>query len=174
MADRQTTAPQAPTDNGQPPMAAQIPPTPPTEPPNMEKRDPVSQMKNDHARFERVLQFIQAHPTIFAKQGAVLRTWRTHRGQRLGPYYQLAYRDNARQQWIYLGRSEELVRRVRNLLAELHRPRDQRRLSRRLQAQVRASLKCEKARLKQFCAIQGIHLKGWEFRGIRKACPPPR
>ena len=45
--------------------------------------------------------------------------WRTYRGKRLGPYFQLAYRDRNCQHWVYLGRSQDLADRVRDLLARL-------------------------------------------------------
>ncbi|MFH1920315.1 MAG: hypothetical protein ABIP48_10575, partial [Planctomycetota bacterium] len=77
-------------------------------------------------------------------------------------------------QWsIYLGRSEGLARRVRDLLARLQHPRRWRRASRRLQAQVRASLRVAKAQLRKELARWGIKLKGWEFRGVRRAFAQP-
>ena len=60
------------------------------------------------------------------------------------------------------------ARKVRELLDNLHRPRNQRRLSRRLQAQVRSSLRQATTHLKELCARWGINLKGFEFRGARK------
>jgi len=83
------------------------------------------------------------------------------------------YRKGGRQWSIYLGRSEELARRVRDLLARLQHPRRWRRDSRRLQAQVRASLRKAKAQLREKLARWGIILKGWEFRGIRRAFAHP-
>ena len=140
-----------------------------TIPPNLENRPPVNQNKNDVARLQRVSQFIQENRKIFARQGTVAATWRTYKGRRLGPYYQLAYRDQDRQHWIYLGRSEELAQQVRDLLENLHRPRNQKRLYRRLEAQARHSLQLAKAQLKEVCREWGITLKGYEFRGARKA-----
>ena len=74
-----------------------------------------------------------------------------------------------RGQYLAVGRSEELARRVRDLLARLQHPQRWRRASRPLQSQVRASLRKTKAQLKQQLAHWGIHLKGWEFRGVRRA-----
>ena len=162
------------------PTAASIPTTLPSAPPsNPEKRNPVSQNEKDAARFERIQQFIQAHREIFARGGAIVPTWRTYSGKRLGPYYQLAYRDRGRQHWLYLGRSEQLTRQIRELLDSLHRPRDRHRLYRRLQTQARSSLRRVKAHLKEVCAKWSITLKGFEFRGVRKALAsrglsPPR
>ena len=133
----------------------------------MEKCPPVSQKNAD--RFLRVKAFLQAHRALFANQGAVAATWRTYRGKRLGPYFQLAYRDRGRQHWVYLGRSLDLADRVRDLLARLHAPRDRRRQSKRLQSQVRSSLRHAKNQLAQLLAVWGINLKGFEFRGARQA-----
>ncbi|MFH1922144.1 MAG: hypothetical protein ABIP48_19950 [Planctomycetota bacterium] len=108
-------------------------------------------------------------PGVFATQGTVVSTSRTYRGRRLGPYFRLAFRKGGRQWSIYLGRSEGLARRVRDLLARLQHPRRWRRASRRLQAQVRASLRKAKAQLRKELAVRGITLKGWEFRGVRRA-----
>jgi len=63
----------------------------------MEKRPPVNQ--KNAGRFLRVRAFLQAHKALFANQGTVAATWRTYRGKRLGPYFQLAYRDRGRQHW---------------------------------------------------------------------------
>ncbi len=136
--------------------------------PNPEKPNPVSQKQKHTARLQHVQHFIKANPQIFARQGTVAATWRTYKGKRLGPYYQLTYRDQDRQHWLYLGRSEQLAHQVREFLHNLHRPRDQHRLNRRLQSQARTSLRLAKTHLKQLLAPRGITLKGWEFRGIRK------
>ena len=162
-------SPKATPTNANPRTAGSKPTTPDPAPPNPEKHHPVSQNKKDAARFQRVQQFIQANRKIFARQGSVAPTWRTHNGKRLGPYYQLAYRDRGRQHWLYLGRSEELARLVRELLDTLHRPHHEHRLYRLLQSQVRSSLRQATAQLKDVCAKWGITLKGFEFRGARNA-----
>ena len=133
----------------------------------MEKRDLVDQ--KSAARFERVRAELAAQPAVFAAQGAVVATWREYRGRRLGPYFQVAYRRGGRQRSIYLGRCEELARRVRELLARLQRPRRQRRTFARLKAQVRSSLRRWKVHLKKQLAAWGIRLKGFEFRGVGRA-----
>ena len=79
---------------------------------------------------------------------------------------------------MYLGACKALADRVRELLDRLQwrpRARRARRGLRKLQAQVRASLRQEKARLRKLLAVWGITLKGWEFRGVRRAfqSPPP-
>ena len=73
------------------------------EGPNTEKHDPVDEKKT--ARFEREEPYVLAHGARFAHQGAVVASWQTYRGRRLGPYYWLAFRDSGRQRSIYLGRS---------------------------------------------------------------------
>ncbi len=146
--------------------AAPNPPSP--DPLDPEKRNPVNQKQNHAARFDIVQQFIKANAQVFARQGTVAATWRTYKGKRLGPYYQLTYREDGRQHWLYLGRSEQLAQQVRQFLAALHGPRDRHRLNRRLQSQARASLHLAKAQLKEVCAKRGITLKGYEFRGVHK------
>jgi len=116
-------------------------------------------------RWERVRAELAARPALFARRGAVVATWRSYGGRRLGPYFQLAFREGARQRSIYLGRCRKLARRVRELLARLQRPRRERRRFARLTAQVRASLGRWKARLREELAQWGVQLKGFEFRG---------
>jgi hypothetical protein len=106
---------------------------------------------------------------VFARQGSVVATWRAYRGRRLGPYFRLAFREDGRQRSIYLGRCRELARRVGSLLAGLQRPLRQRRVVRRLEAQVQASLKRFRAKLAEALAPLGIRIKGSEFRGGRRA-----
>ena len=86
--------PQHPTPNSAPcPTDMQ---TRHTGPPNTEKRDPGDQNEKDLARFRRVELFLLQHPQRFATQGSVAATWRTYRGRRLGPYFQLIYRRDGR------------------------------------------------------------------------------
>ncbi len=151
-----------------PPTARPVPTPPSPAPPNPEKRDPVSQNLKGAARFQKVQLFIKANVQVFTRQGTVAATYRTYKGKRLGPYYQLTYRDQGRQHWLYLGRSEKLADQVREFLGELHTPRDQLRLNRRLQSRARAALRLAKAQLKELLAQRGVSLKGWEFRGVRK------
>ena len=132
-----------------------------------EKRKVVDQKAA--ARFERVEAQVAAAPGVFAAGGTVVASWRTYRGRRLGPYFRLAYRKGRRQWSIYLGRSEELAQRVRDLLAGLQKHNRWRRTSRRMQARARAALREAKVQMKKELARWGITLKGWEFRGVRRA-----
>ena len=133
----------------------------------MEKRKHVTQKLVE--RFERVRAYLVARPARFAAQGTVVATSRTYRGRRLGPYFQLAWREAGRQRRLYLGRSLELVERVRNLLDRLQRPLRQRRLFARLKRQARSALRRWMADLKPVLARSGIELKGFELRGTRRA-----
>src|SRR4030042_6599751 len=82
----------------------------------MENRKTVDQ--NTH----RALGLIASRPTLFARQGAVVATWRRYGGRRLGPYFRLAYREAGRQCSVYLGRAGRGVEAARGAWAELQRP----------------------------------------------------
>ena len=122
-------------------------------------------------RFERVRSYVLAHPALFASQGSVAATWRTYRGRRLGPYFQVSWRESGRQRWLYLGRSQELADRVGELLARRQHGHRQRRLFARLKRQARSAYRRWKVFLRQLLAGWGIQMKGFEFRGSRRALP---
>ena len=82
----------------------------------VEKREVVDQ------KVDRALGLIAARPGVFARQGAVVATWRPYRGRRLGPYWRLAYRDGGRQRSVHLGRNGPGVERVRQAFARVQRP----------------------------------------------------
>ena len=137
----------------------------------MEKRTPVDQPVGDQeSRFDRARTFILANPRLFASQGSVVATWRARAGKRFGPYYRLAYRRHGRQHSIYLGPCH-LADRLREFLAQLQRRHQ---LYKRLQTQVRASLKHAKTHLAQQLAPLAITLKGYEFRGAARALSKSR
>ena len=125
------------------------------------------------ARWERVEAQLAAAPGVFAVGGTVVTTWRTYRGRRLGPYFRLAYRKGRRQCSIYLGRSAELARRVRDLLARLQEEHRWRRTTRRMRREVRRSLRRWLEYLGRQLAQLGIERKGFEFRGVRRALAIP-
>ena len=140
----------------------------------MEKRRPVDQLPgHQENRFNRARTFILANPRLFATQGSVVATWRVRRGKRFGPYYRLAYRRDGRQRSIYLG-PRRVADRLREFLAQLQRPHHRHQLYKRLQTQVRASLRHAKAHLAQQLAALGIILKGYEFRGAARALSKSR
>jgi len=140
-------------------------------PPNTEKRDLADQ--KTAARLQRIESFLRRHRALFAAQGTVVATWRVYRNRRLGPYFQIVYRRAGRQRALYIGRSRELADHLRRLLHQFQRTHRTRRLFKRLQAQARASLRRAKAQLKELLALHGIQLKGFEFRGVRRALPLP-
>jgi len=127
----------------------------------MENRKSVDQ--NSH----RALGLIASRPTLFARQGAVVATWRKYRGRRLGPYFRLAYREAGRQCSVYLGRASRVVEAVRARLAELQRPLKRSRIYRQARAQIKASLGPVKRELDRRLRRVGLYMKGFEVRGWR-------
>jgi hypothetical protein len=117
-------------------------------------------------RFEKIRRLVARRARIFFRQGAVVASWRQWAGRRLGPYYRLAYREQGRQRSIYLGKSESLAEKVRQLLAAVQQPRREERCLERLQANARAALRATKDQLRKHLAVWGIRLKGSEFRGV--------
>ena len=132
----------------------------------MEKPRLVDQ--NRSAQADRLLAFVRGHAEVFARQGTLVAGWREYRGRRLGPYYRLAYREAGRQRSLYVGRSQGLIGLVRRLLERLQRPFRQSRLLGDLKVRARAALRGHKAVLRRHLAQWGIHLKGFEFRGLRR------
>jgi hypothetical protein len=117
------------------------------------------------------LALIAAEPGRFRRQGVVVAGWRTYRGRKLGPYYRLAFRRDARQCSVYLGRCRELADRVRAALKRLREPLRRARQIARMRAAVKASLRREKLRLEGQLRKFGLYLKGFETRGWRTADP---
>jgi hypothetical protein len=148
--------------------------SPTTAPLKLENRPVVDQL--DHP----ALRLLAAQPELFLQQGSVIATWRRRNGKTFGPYYRLSYRSGGRQYAIYLGRTGALVEQVRDTLATLQRPRTERREFKRLERQVRASLRIEKISLRKLLYPYGLRLKGNEIRGwrhlfrFRKLLPPRR
>lgn len=70
-----------------------------------------------------------------------------------------------------LERIESFLHRLLDQFQGVHRTR---RLFKRLETQARASLRRAKAQLKKLLAHRGIQVKGFEFRGVRRALPPIR
>ncbi len=112
---------------------------------------------------------IAAQPQIFARQGAVVATWRAYRDRTSGPYYELSYRDGRRQMSVYLGREGPLVEQVRQMLAELQSPLRRLHAYRRTRKEVRRMLHGYKAGLNQALRALGLRMKGYEVRGWRSA-----
>ena len=113
------------------------------------------------------LRLIAARPDIFARRGHIAASYRSRNGKRFGPYYRLAFRDGDRQCSIYLGVDGPLVQQVGQSLDAVQRPRRQFRAISRLQRQIRAALRVEKRHLSALLRPYGLHLKGFELRGMR-------
>ena len=113
------------------------------------------------------IRLIGARPELFARQGAVVATWRRRDGRTFGPYYRLAYRQDVRQCSVYLGRAGQLVTQVRQLLAALQRPMRQQRLHARVCRRIRSALRLQKRRCAALLRPFGLRLKGFEVRGWR-------
>jgi hypothetical protein len=130
----------------------------------------------------RALALIGAMPSLFARQGAVLATWRRRNGKLFGPYYRLDYRLDGRRCSIYLGRAGELVQQVRQALGALQQRLAAYKDIDRLMRRIRAALRAEKVRLGRLMQPLGLRLKGFEVRGWRFSplrgllarCPRPR
>lgn len=122
-------------------------------------------------RRARIDAFIETHRQALAAHGAVRCTWRNYDGRRLGPYYHLSYVEAGKPRALYLGCSAALARKTAQALAKLQRPAHQARCLAQLRRQARAALQRQKESLRRQLAGRGIILKGWEFRGVRKAFP---
>jgi hypothetical protein len=120
----------------------------------------------DHA----AIRLVSAWPDVFALQGSVVATLRHRNGRTFGPYYRLAYREDGRQRSVYLGKAGAIVERVRQMLHYLQKPWREWRATRRLERQVRASLRANNVRLKMLLLPLGLQLRGFNIRGWRR-CP---
>lgn len=132
----------------------------------MEKRDSVAQKRR------AVLNLLADRQDIFARQGSVQASWRHYQGQRLGPYYQLRYREGGRQRRVYLGADGEVAADVHRILAELQTPLRARRELAALEAVARAGLRRQKRHMARELAKLGLNMKGHEIRGWRAARGP--
>ena len=121
----------------------------------------------------RALDLIASNAALFARQGAVVASWRDYRGRKLGPYYRLAYREDGRQRSVYLGCCARLVERVRQALAAVQAPLRQSRVLRRLKTRAKAAFRAAKAELDRRLRPVGLFLKGMEIRGWRTSVFPP-
>ena len=136
--------------------------------PNTEKTRSVDQKLPP--RWQRIFGFLDARRPLLAVQGAIVATWRTYRGKRLGPYYRLAYREKGRQRSLYLGCCVELVERVRDAMGEIQGRLREGQVMRRLIHTAKETLSACKDHLRRQLATIGIQMKGFEMRGVRAAC----
>lgn len=131
----------------------------------MENRELVDQKRS--AMRGRIDELFAAEAATLARQGAVVETWRTHEGRRLGPYYRLAYRSGGRQRSLYLGCDCDLAEEVRRRLATLQAPRRQQRMYAQWGRRVAQGFRLHKQVLRAELAQVGLTLKGNEVRGLR-------
>jgi hypothetical protein len=97
-------------------------------------------------------------------------TWRFHRGRRLGPYYQLRYREQHCGRSLYLGRDPALAEQVRERLRQMQ-------ATQRVLREAKKEWQRERATLRQLLAPAraelrriGLWMKGFEIRGPVRAC----
>jgi hypothetical protein len=115
--------------------------------------------QKEAARLQRIKSQILANASLFASQGSVIEYWREYNNRRLGPYFQLKYYDNGFQRYIYIGRSEPLAEKVRQLLANLQ----SKRTLKRLHTRFRAALRIQKTILQNQLKSRGYYMKGFHI-----------
>jgi len=120
-------------------------------------------------KLSKVLGLLEAQPALFTKQGSVVETWRVYRGQKLGPYYRLAFRDGGRQSSIYLGTCKERANQIRAVLVSLQNSTILKNTVKRARAQVCSQLRQHKKDWEKLLQKHGLHLQGFEVRGWTKA-----
>lgn len=109
---------------------------------------------------------MEQHVALLAIQGAIVDGYRTRRGQRLGPYAFLAFRDNGRQRRIYLGTDEQLVAEVRVLLDDLQQPLRQQRFLARQKKIVCKEFAAHKEKSRETLAKVRLRYHGNDIRGL--------
>jgi hypothetical protein len=122
-------------------------------------------MKTVAQRTDQTLALIDSQPQVFARQGAVVETWRTRGGRRFGPYFELRYREDGYQKRVYLGADGEAAQRVREHLTQRHEPTQQWRQYRQVRREILKSLRTWKAHFREQLRPLGLSIKGNEFRG---------
>lgn len=111
-------------------------------------------------RLERIRDDLQAG-------GTVVSTWRSYKGQRLGPYFRVAYRVGSTQRSVFIGCDAELAEKVRNYLHNLQHQRNE---TTKLIRMRRAAAKQFAASREQFgleLAAVGLRLRGSQVIGWR-------
>jgi hypothetical protein len=128
-------------------------------------------MENSRSGAEqRVMRWMMDRAALLSRQGYVAETWRFHRGRRLGPYYQLRYREQHCARSLYLGRDPALTEQVRERLRHMQ-------ATRRVMREAKKEWQRERATLRQLLAPAraelrriGLWMKGFEIRGPVRAC----
>ncbi|MBN2581188.1 MAG: hypothetical protein JXB10_19560 [Pirellulales bacterium] len=114
------------------------------------------------------LQTIRALRQVLARQGAIVASWRTYNGRKLGPYYRLAYRAEGRQCSLYLGKSSRLVRQARRLLEKIQKTTKTQRMFRNAQRVFQKYMRRHQARFRIQLLQVGLQLRGYAVRGWRR------
>jgi len=118
---------------------------------------------------------LREHEADLSRQGAVVASWRCHRGRRLGPYFRLTWRDaGGRQRSLYLGADRSLAEEVQGWLQNLRSAREVQRHMDRMRRRLRRELARQRAIQRLELAKRGLTLKGAEVRGWRHIQWPKR
>lgn len=119
------------------------------------------------ARFESLRTQILERKELIAQGGSLIETWRNHQGKRLGPYYQVAFRENRVLHTLYIGRDEQLATMVSALIDELKTPLREDRILRQLRAAAKAGLRRALAEADALAVPLGYRRRGYSFHKQR-------
>jgi hypothetical protein len=114
------------------------------------------------------LALLAAQPQRLAREGNVAARWRGKGSRKMGPYFELRYREGGKIRSIYLGRDGPLVAETRRLLAALQEPRKDAEAHALARRRIKTSLRRHKAELNRYLQRVGLHMKGWELRGWKR------
>jgi hypothetical protein len=125
-------------------------------------------MTIQHPKIAQVDEFFAQHRAALARQGAVVETWRTSKGRRLGPYFRLDVRDEEGfKKALYLGKVEDpLVAEVRARLAQLQQPLREQQQFAQARKIFRRAQKAALATVASELEKRGLRLQGLEVRGF--------
>jgi hypothetical protein len=112
------------------------------------------------------LGLLSARPHLFRKQGSVAAAWRRCGGRAFGPYCRLSYREDSRQESLYLGRAGQLVDKVRQMLGDRQRLCRQSRAIDQCRRRIAGQMRGHKQRLDAGLHSLGPRLQGFEIRGL--------
>ena len=115
------------------------------------------------ARCERLQRQLLENKELIARDGCLGAIWKTYRGKRLGPYYRVEFRLNRTTRTIYIGRDEELVKMVREMIDELKQSRREDRLIRQARTAARAALRRSLAETEVLAAPFGYRRRAFRF-----------
>jgi hypothetical protein len=119
-------------------------------------------------RSKSPLTAIRNLKSVLARQGAIVATYRTYNGRKLGPYYRLAYRLGGRQRSLYLGKSKKILRQARRLLEKIQNSLKIHRALCHAIKTAQADLKRHMAQFRIDLLRVGLQLRGYSARGWRR------